>query len=94
MSDGDYTENGLCLPDPSNVKRKSDCSTLPLSSEKYKKLKISGMSSFVLKTSSSQKEIIDYHVAKYFYATNTSFCSVENPHLKELMDIVHPSYLI
>lgn len=87
---GEDTESSLCLPGPSNLKRKPPCSTLPLVPEK--KLKISDLSSFVVKTSSSQKEVIDCHVAKYFYATNTSFRSVENNHFKKLMDILRPGY--
>lgn len=55
-------------------------------------LKIDDLSSFVVKTSSNQKEVIDSQVAKYFYATNTSFRSVENPHFKKLMKILRPGY--
>lgn len=49
---------------------------------------IQNLSKHIVKTKSSGKSEIDHEIAKYFYAANSSFCSVENPHFKKLVEIL------
>lgn len=46
-----------------------------------------------MKTNPAKKMGLDEQVARYVYATNTSFRSVEHPQFKKLMDDLRPGYV-
>ncbi|XP_048704705.1 ligand-dependent nuclear receptor corepressor-like protein isoform X7 [Caretta caretta] len=45
---------------------------------------------FVIRTSRSQKEVIDEKVAWFVYATNSLFCMIENPHFINMVQSLRP----
>ena len=58
-----------------------------------KKLKFIGdMKSFVKTTTAIEKRAIDAQVARFVYATNSSFNLVENEEFLSLLAMLHPGY--
>ena len=51
-----------------------------------------GLSSFVVRTSSTEKSAIDEQVARTIYATNSPFRFVEHPEFQKLMSMMRPGY--
>lgn len=51
------------------------------------------MNSYVIKTSSSQKSAFDMQIARYVYATNSAFQSVEHVEFKKMVSMLHPGYV-
>lgn len=50
------------------------------------------LDNFVTKTSKSEKEVFDTQIAKFIYATNSSFRIVEHPYFVRLIELLHPGY--
>ena len=50
------------------------------------------LDNFVTKTSKVEKEAFDAQVAKFIYATNSSFRIVEHPEFVQLIEMLHPGY--
>jgi len=50
------------------------------------------LDNFVTKTSKSEKEVFDTQIAKFIYATNSSFRIVEHPDFVRLIELLHPGY--
>lgn len=59
---------------------------------KNKKQNQSEMSAFVTKTSTNLKLKLDQQIARYIYATNTPFLSVEHNEFKTLIEMLRPGY--
>lgn len=51
------------------------------------------MSEFVIKTTESQKSILDMKVAKFFYANNIAFNAANSKEYKEMLEALRPGYL-
>lgn len=51
------------------------------------------LSSFVIRTSKSDKEEIDKQIAKALYATNSSFTCIEQPQVKKAIALLRPGYV-
>ncbi|XP_073529434.1 uncharacterized protein [Phyllobates terribilis] len=47
---------------------------------------------FVIRTSRSEKELIDEKIAQFIYATNSSFRLTENPHFINMVQSLRPGY--
>lgn len=54
--------------------------------------KNSSMSSFVIRTNQSEKDKLDIQIARYLYATNTSFRAVEHREFKKMINALRPGY--
>ena len=52
----------------------------------------SSISSFVTRTSQSEKNKLDLQIARYLYATNTPFRAVEHPEFKKMINALRPGY--
>lgn len=58
-----------------------------------KKKKLCGnLSTFMVKTPQSSKEVIDKQIARAIYATNCSFRSIEHPQVKKAIALLRPGY--
>ncbi|XP_053891051.1 dnaJ homolog subfamily C member 9 isoform X1 [Malaclemys terrapin pileata] len=47
---------------------------------------------FVIRTSRLQKEVIDEKIARFVYATNSPFHTIENPHFINMVQSLRPGY--
>ncbi|XP_018577556.1 uncharacterized protein LOC108915890 [Anoplophora glabripennis] len=52
----------------------------------------SSISSFVIRTSQSEKNELDLQIARCLYATNTSLRAVEHPEFKKMINALRPGY--
>lgn len=50
------------------------------------------MNSYVIKTSKTQKQMLDEEVARYIYATNSAFHHVQHPQFKKMISALRPGY--
>ncbi|KAB7498650.1 hypothetical protein Anas_00532 [Armadillidium nasatum] len=50
------------------------------------------LSEYIIKTTTSQKEILDQKISKFFYANNVSFLSVESKYFVEMIQALRPGY--
>ncbi|CAI6351030.1 unnamed protein product [Macrosiphum euphorbiae] len=55
--------------------------------------KSSSMNTFIYRTSPSEKIKLDHQIAKYIYATNSSFSYVEHPEFKRMIEMLRPGYI-
>eukprot|EP00102_Acyrthosiphon_pisum_P018457 XP_008190223.1 PREDICTED: uncharacterized protein LOC100569569 isoform X2 [Acyrthosiphon pisum] len=55
--------------------------------------KSSSMDTFIYRTSPSEKMKLDHQIAKYIYATNSSFSYVEHPEFKRMIEMLRPGYI-
>lgn len=51
------------------------------------------LNNYLTKTNSTQKQLFDLQVAKYFYATNTPFLHAEHEEFKKLIAMLRPGYV-
>lgn len=57
-----------------------------------KPTKVRRLDSFVTKTTRSEKEILDEQIARFIYATNSSFRVVEHEEFKKTVQLLRPGY--
>lgn len=73
-----------------NLKRPAD------SKEQVKpKRKMEGnlkLDRYIIKTSEKEKQSFDKQLARYIYATNSSFRTVENPQFQKFVEMIRPGY--
>lgn len=50
------------------------------------------MNAYVIKTSKTQKQMLDEEVARYIYATNSAFHHVQHPQFKKMISALRPGY--
>lgn len=50
------------------------------------------MNAYVIKTSKTQKQILDEEIARYIYATNSAFHHVQHPQFKNMISALRPGY--
>lgn len=50
------------------------------------------ISKFVIRTSDKDKKSFDVQIAKYIYATNSSFAFVEHKEFKKMIQLIRPGY--
>jgi hypothetical protein len=51
-----------------------------------------GMNAYIIKTNHYQKQILDEHVARYIFATNSAFHHVKHPKFKDMISAMRPGY--
>jgi len=68
-------------------------SPIPLSSSSEKRTKLQpSISSFVIKTTKSDKENLDKAIAKYFFSCNVPFNHANRHHFKKMIEELRPGY--
>lgn len=78
----DSTSQSLLSPKPVSKKRRETSNSTAGS-----------LSSFVIRTSKSDKEEIDKQIARALYATNSSFTCIEQPEVKKAIALLRPGYV-
>lgn len=68
-----------------NFSTSSTSSIVPVSQK-------SNLDSFLVRTSAVEKQKFDIQVARFIYATNCAFRTVDHPEFKKLLEILHPGY--
>lgn len=65
----------------------------PMSSTRVKLFKQdTTLDSYIMQTTKAEKELLDLQLARYIYATNTSFSAVEHRELKKWAEMMRPGY--
>lgn len=84
----DLSDSAPTSPVPVPMKRAASTLNTPTT----KKLKTSSINKFVMQTSNSEKAAIDLQVARFIYATNSPFSTVEHPEFKKFVQMLRPGY--